>query len=342
MKLIKRIIYVAIAAMIMTPTCMISASAVVMTDSYFKYEVNFIRGEATITSCLTDESDLFVPSYYMDYKITGIDNYAFENNNTMMTIALPNTIKSINDYAFRNCKSLKYITVPETVTYLGKGFCSGCSSLEKVKIIPAVEKVPDSAFEGCVMLDEVELNSSVHTIGQSAFRGCSSFSDSAIFENVTSVERIAFYQSGLGNADISEGLTSIYDYTFAGCANLNRVNVPKSVSFIDRLAFSGSNNLTLGVWYDSYAYHYAIENSINYTLLDGVKLGDVNGDGYVNINDVTQIQRHLAEMEQLEGIYLHAAEANQDGTLNISDATTLQRYIAGYESPALIGEVMTQ
>lgn len=342
MKTIKRIISVAVSAIIMIPACMISASALVMSDSYFKYEVNFIRGEATITSCLTAESDVFVPSYYMDYKITGIDKYAFENNNTMTTIALPNTIKSIDEYAFRNCKSLKYITVPETVTYLGKGFCSGCSSLEKAKIMPVVEKVPDSAFEGCVMLDAVELNSSVYSIGQSAFRDCSSFSDSSIFENVSSIGRIAFYQSGLENADISEGLVSIYDYTFAECAHLNRVNVPKSVSFIDKLAFSGSDDLTLGVWCDSYAYHYAIENSINYTLLDGVKLGDTDGDDYVSINDVTQIQRHLAELESLEGIYLHAADSNQDGTLDISDATTLQMYLAEYDIPYPINEIMTQ
>ena len=77
-------------------------------------------------------------------------------------------------------------------------------------------------------------------------------------------------------------------------------------------------------------------------LLDEVKLGDANGDGSVNINDVTQIQRHLAELESLEGIYLHAADANQDGTLDISDATTLQMYLAKYDIPYPIGEVMTQ
>lgn len=71
-------------------------------------------------------------------------------------------------------------------------------------------------------------------------------------------------------------------------------------------------------------------------------LGDVDGDGDVNINDVTVIQRHLAELEQLEGIYFHAADTNQDGTVDISDATTLQMYLAEYVIPYPIGEVMTQ
>ena len=85
-----------------------------------------------------------------------------------------------------------------------------------------------------------------------------------------------------------------------------------------------------------------MDNSIRYRLLDDVKLGDTDGDGYVNINDVTAIQRHLAELEHLEGIYLHAANANQDGTLDISDATTLQMYLAEYDIPYPIGEVITQ
>ena len=79
-----------------------------------------------------------------------------------------------------------------------------------------------------------------------------------------------------------------------------------------------------------------------HVLLDDVMLGDTDGDGYVNISDVTHIQRHLAELESLEGIYLHAADANQDGTLDISDATTLQMYLAKYDIPYPIGEVMTQ
>ena len=90
------------------------------------------------------------------------------------------------------------------------------------------------------------------------------------------------------------------------------------------------------------AHKYALENNINYTLLDGVKLGDANGDGSVNINDVTTIQRHLAELETLEGIYLHAADANQDGTVDIVDATAIQMYLAEYEMDYPIGEVMTQ
>ena len=56
--------------------------------------------------------------------------------------------------------------------------------------------------------------------------------------------------------------------------------------------------------------------------------GDVNGDGTVNINDATDIQRHLAELKTLTDSELAAADTNGDGKVNINDATHLQRFLA--------------
>ena len=69
-------------------------------------------------------------------------------------------------------------------------------------------------------------------------------------------------------------------------------------------------------------------------------LGDANGDGRVDIRDVTAIQRHLAELELLDGVQLLAADANQDGELDISDATHLQMYLAEYFDNSPIGTII--
>ena len=57
-------------------------------------------------------------------------------------------------------------------------------------------------------------------------------------------------------------------------------------------------------------------------------LGDVNGDGIVSISDVTAIQRHLAQLEQIPEEKLNAAMVNDGKTLTISDATTIQKKLA--------------
>ena len=105
-------------------------------------------------------------------------------------------------------------------------------------------------------------------------------------------------------------------------------------------AFLNDENLTLGVYYGSFAQTYAEENGIPYVIIGGVKLGDVNGDKVVNINDVTAIQSHLAEMNKLEGIFLKAADVNQNGDVKNDDATALQMYLAEYEVPYPVDEEM--
>ena len=56
-------------------------------------------------------------------------------------------------------------------------------------------------------------------------------------------------------------------------------------------------------------------------------LGDLNSDGDINIKDVTMIQKHIAELEQLSKNQSICADTNGDGTINIHDATLIQKYI---------------
>lgn len=58
-------------------------------------------------------------------------------------------------------------------------------------------------------------------------------------------------------------------------------------------------------------------------------MGDVNGNGVVDINDVTAIQYHLAELEPLKDNQLAFADVDGNGAFDINDATKLQKYLAG-------------
>lgn len=59
-------------------------------------------------------------------------------------------------------------------------------------------------------------------------------------------------------------------------------------------------------------------------------IGDVNRDGVINVNDVTDIQKHLAGIKRFNEDQLKWADTNGDDTVDINDATQLQKYIAGY------------
>jgi hypothetical protein len=60
-----------------------------------------------------------------------------------------------------------------------------------------------------------------------------------------------------------------------------------------------------------------------------VKIGDINGDGDITIEDVTDIQKYIAELTDFTDSQLNAADVDGDGIVSISDATLIQKYIAG-------------
>ena len=170
---------------------------------------------------------------------------------------------------------------------------------------PELSKIGMYAFSGCSSLEYILVPNSITSVDVSAFRNCSALKEAVFYGNNNIVPVEAFYNcSSLEKIELSANLKSIQSNAFAGCTSLKYLVLFDTVTYIAPNAFDGDTNLTLGVYYDSYAYHYARDNSVPYKLLDGVKLGDVDKDGEITINDATFIQRYLAELENLKGIYL--------------------------------------
>ena len=62
--------------------------------------------------------------------------------------------------------------------------------------------------------------------------------------------------------------------------------------------------------------------------VDAGIIGDVNGDGKVDVTDATLLQQYLAEMAELSPAQLAVADTNGDGKIDVTDATAIQNYIA--------------
>lgn len=62
-----------------------------------------------------------------------------------------------------------------------------------------------------------------------------------------------------------------------------------------------------------------------------IVLGDVNNDGKIDINDVTDAQRYVAGCITFTNNQVKAANTFEDDRIDINDVTELQRYVAGYE-----------
>lgn len=232
------------------------------------------------------------------------------------------TVAGIDDNAFFGGSDYTalYLQYAKHLKTIGKFAFYGCSGFHNAVVPQEVETIGSGAFQSCASLQRVTFNT----------------------EKVTVIEPQTFYQcSQLSEISLPSSVTKLGDYAFAECSSLSYLELPTTVTTFGNDVFLGDSSLTLGVYFDSAAYHYAVDNGINYRLLDGALLGDVNGDGKVNINDVTAVQCHIAEMWMLEGILLHAADVDRNGEVEITDATAIQSFLAEYADPYAIGEPMT-
>lgn len=71
---------------------------------------------------------------------------------------------------------------------------------------------------------------------------------------------------------------------------------------------------------------------------DNGLLGDVNGDGKVNVKDATLIQKAAAKIIELTDEEQLRADVNADSKVNVKDATAIQKFAAKIETGFPIGE----
>ncbi|MBQ9575670.1 MAG: leucine-rich repeat protein, partial [Muribaculaceae bacterium] len=219
------------------------------------------------------------------------------------------TVTAIGNSAFRKCDDLTSLTLPNTITEikpLAFYYCDGLTSLD---IPNSVTTIQHEAFWICRGLTHVTIPNSVTSIGYDAFRNCSALSSVVIGKNVATIGQNCFLYDPL--------LTEI---TCLG-------ETPPAVSNTTHF-FSLYEGVTLRVPYGSHeAYRNTapwseLSHIVSEQTIEPALLGDVNGDGLVNISDVTSLINLLLKGNNQPGDH-PAADVNGDSQVNISDVTSL-------------------
>ena len=182
----------------------------------FTWSYSVDNGDATITGVSPAKGDITIPASIGNNRVTRIGEGAFFSCSGLTSVTIPDSVTSIGDRAFSDCRGLTGVTIGNGVTRIG-----------------------DFAFADCSGLTDVTIPASVTSIGSDAFAWCYNVRE-ACLPGV----RCGLPLDNLTNLVISDGTTSIEAGAFEGCAGLESVTIPASVTSIGVNAFCRCSNLT--------------------------------------------------------------------------------------------------
>lgn len=241
----------------------------------FRYYVNE-KNEAVITRYIGGESNVIVPSNLGGHTVTAIAPLAFSSmkssvysnllfaddryisENLLVTVSLPDTVKTIGKFAFAQNHSLKEINIPQGVELISAECFFNCDSLTNIYLPESVTQIHDMAFKWCEKLESIEMKG-VQKIGNHVFDFCrklshigyseklkevgsGSFSDCNLTGtlDLSSLEKIgadAFGSTKITKVILNDNLEKLEYGVFQGCASLEEIKFPSKLVSIGECCF---------------------------------------------------------------------------------------------------------
>ena len=164
-------------------------------------------------------------SYTVDNKVTAIGSSAFSNCFYLEKVNLGDGVRKLGVAAFKNCMSIQSITIPKNVQKIGYNVAYFCDKLAAYHVDEQNENYCD--IDGVLYTKDKsklviypkakKLTDQIYTV------------DPACKE----IEGMAFdYAAGLKEIKLPDGLTTIGRYAFLCCEQLEKLQIPETVTTI--------------------------------------------------------------------------------------------------------------
>ena len=282
------------------------------------------RSSRTGTSYSLNTADNY-PGWYTDGNNASVTKVVF---NSSFANARPTTTYCwfLNMQNLQSITGMSYLNTSEVTNMYGMfGNCTSLTSVDLSHFNTSKVTNMSCMFTFCGSLTSLDLSHfNTSNVTEMAFMF-------ALCESLTSLDLSHFNTSNVTNMG----------NMFQGDSNLRTVYVGNGWS---TAAVTESNymfyNCTSLVGGQGTAYSSSNPMDKTYAHIDGgtsnpgyfsekggaFLRGDVNGDGSVNISDVTSLIDYLLS-GNASGVNLTSADCSQDGSVNISDVTTLIDYL---------------
>ena len=266
--------------------------------AYYNNDNNWTDGVLYIGNHLIEaKKDAVNDNYTIRQGTKCIAGYAFFGCTGLTSITIPDSVTSIDHGTFIDCTGLTSINIPEGVTNIGETLFLDCTSLISITIPDSVTSIGDCAFydtayynddnnwtdgvlyignhlidaKSDIIKGDFIIRQGTRFIAWFAFYECTDLTSVTIPDGVTGIGSYTFSGcTGLTSITIPNSVTSIGEWAFGGCTGLTSIIIPDSVTEISWGAFDGCSNLVIKTPENSTAHKYALENDIDFELIEPV------------------------------------------------------------------------
>lgn len=191
-----------------------------------------------------NETTLELPNNVNGYGYS-IAGDVFKDNNTLVSIVIPECVSFIAAESFSGCGNLESVVVNGNVTEIINSTYYNCNKLKSVTYSKNVTSVGEKAFYLCYELNNLMIGNEISEVGPYAFYSCKKLTNVSLSDGMESINPYSFYQcKKLESIYLSDNITEIGEYAFYECSSLTKLELPDSLKLIDEYAFSKCSNLS--------------------------------------------------------------------------------------------------
>ena len=137
----------------------------------YQISYNKEKGEKyiRINGIIKEMDILHIPKQIENINVEIIKKGAFEDNNKIKEVYMPETIRLLGANAFKNCIALEKVQLPAKLRVVNQNCFNGCLKLKDVEFPNSIIRICSNAFHNCVTLSKVRIDNNGVDIANDAF-----------------------------------------------------------------------------------------------------------------------------------------------------------------------------
>ena len=206
---------------------------------------NLLVDWETLVKSVDDGGYGLNPSKNYTYSETSSDpnhfNAVASSINNIDRIVIPGDV-ILGEYSFSNT-SLKSIIVQDGLVETPSGVFSQNRSLIEIVLPNSITKLGYRTIGYCTSLTYFDFPDNLIEVGEQVCCGCESLKEVSWPTNVQTINRYAFYKSGLVTVELPDTVQLLGEYAFACSYTLRDIKLSNSLTTIQAKAFSNCDEL---------------------------------------------------------------------------------------------------